>query len=118
MNREQKRAFIKRARSKGVSQEVAEAYAEIAKNGSGEHTPPQDFLEDDKVKLNIDAIKSRANYNIMSQKYKEFVESNTNTLFSVHVEPRLKNVISLKQAPEWLFWSGDLIKVAETEESK
>lgn len=113
MNREQKRAFVKRAKKKGVGTEAAKAYAEIISNGSGKPTPPQDIVEGEKIKLNLKNITSRANYDNMSDKYKIFVNENENTIFTAHVEK--PNLISFAEEPKWLFWSGDLIKVSEEE---
>lgn len=112
MNREQRRALAKIAQKHGMSNELAKTYAEIA-SGTGEHTKPQVFEEGDKIRLNIEAIKARKNYERMSQMYKEFVESAGDTVFTAHVERA--NMISLSEEPKWLFWSGDLIKVVETE---
>lgn len=111
MNREQKRAFVKKAKKRGVSDDAAKAYAEIISNGAGQTTPKQDIAEDEKVKLNIETIKTRQNYERMSNKYKEFVDSNADTVFTAHVER--PTLISLKEEPKWLFWCGDLIKVKE-----
>ena len=113
MNREQKRAFVKKAKKNGTREEIAKAYAKIIGDGAGTPTAPQTILEDEKVKLDIDKIKARKNYEIMSAQYKEFVESNIETIFTAHV--KYSTVISLKEEPKWLFWSGDLIKVKDGE---
>lgn len=110
MNREQRRALVKRAQKDGMDKQLAKIYAEIA-SGTGEHTVAQEFAEGDKVQLNVEAIKARKNYERMSPLYKEFVESVGDTVFTAHIEH--KNTISLVEEPKWLFWSGDLIKVAE-----
>ena len=102
MNREQRRALAKRAQKNGMSKELAE----IA-SGAGEHTKPQAFDEGDKIRLNVEAIKARKNYERMSPMYKEFVEAAGDTVFTAHVERA--NMISLAEEPKWLFWSGDLI---------
>lgn len=112
MNREQKRAFVKRAKKKGVKGTEAKAYAEIISGGAGQNTAPQDITEGEKIKLNLEAIKSRKNYEVMSGKYKDFVNSNVDTIFTAHVERG--SLISLHEEPKWLFWSGDLIKLDES----
>ena len=106
MNREQKRAFVKKAKKRGVSANAAKAYAEIISNGA-----KQDIAEDEKVRLNIETIKARQNYEKMSDKYKEFVDTNADTIFTAHIER--PTLISLKEEPKWLFWCGDLIKMKE-----
>ena len=95
-----------------MRKELAKTYAEIA-SCTGEHTKPQDFEEGDQIRLNVEAIKARKNYERMSTMYKEFVEASGDTVFTAHVERA--NMISLSEEPKWLFWSGDLIKLVETE---
>ena len=113
MNREQRRKMVKIATKNGVSKEHAKAYAVISQ-GTGAHTDAKPFEEDDKLMLDITAIKSRKNYAVMNPKYKEFVESSEGKIFTAHKEN--DNLISLKEDSRWLFWSGDLIKVVDTEE--
>ena len=113
MNRKQRRKMIKIATKNGVSKELAKAYAVISQ-GTGTHTEAKHFEEDDKLILDITAIKNRKNYPVMSQKYKDFVESSEGKIFTAHKENT--NMISLKEEPQWLFWSGDLIKVEEVSE--
>ena len=111
MNRAQKRRLVQKVRKQGVAKETAQAYAEIIGNGAGEHTPPQDIQEGQKVRLNIEAIKARKNYKIMTEAYKTFVDASAEAIFTAHVER--PTLISLAEEPKWLFWSGDLIKVEE-----
>lgn len=111
MNREQRRSLAKRAQKDGMSKELARAYAEIA-SGTGEHTKPQTFDDGEPVRLNVEVIKARKNYERMSPMYKAFVEAAGDTVYTAHVERT--NMISLEEEPKWLFWSGDLIKVAES----
>ena len=111
MNREQRRSLAKRAQKNGMSKELAKTFAEIA-SGTGEHTKPQTFEDGNKVRLNLEAITSRKNYERMSPLYKEFVESAGDTVYTVHVERG--NLISLVEEPKWLFWSGDLINATDT----
>lgn len=111
MNRQQRRAFVKKAQSKGISKNAAEAYIAIKEAGLDKVSLPRQFQEDDKVKLDVEKIKGRKDYRKMNPKYKEFVESNADTVFTVHLER--ETLISLKEQPEWLFWSGSLIKVKE-----
>lgn len=111
MNREQKRAFVKKAKKRGVSVDAAKAYAEIISNGAGKTSPKQDIVEGEKVKLNVENLKARQNYERMTDLYKEFIDANVDTVFTAHVER--PTLISLKEEPKWLFWCGDLIKVKE-----
>lgn len=115
MNRKQKRAFIKCAKKKGVREDIAELYAEIDGNITDQGTSAQAILEDEKVKLNVDAITGRENYSRMTAMYKEFIDNNIDTVFTAHVER--PNLISFKEEPKWLFWSGDLIRLADQRSS-
>lgn len=112
MNRKERRDFVKKARRQGISKNTAEAYIAIKEAGLDKPSLPKKFQEGDKVLLDIEKIKARKNYDRMSENYKAFVESNEGVVFTAHVER--DNLISMKEAPAWLFWSGDLIKV-ETE---
>lgn len=112
MNRKQKRNLIKNARKNGMDKNLAEAFAEIS-NGTGEHTPAQEILEGEKVILNIEAIKARKHYDRMLPKYKEFVEKSAGNIYTAHIEKGV--LLSLVEEPQWLFWSGDVIKVKDTE---
>ena len=113
MNREQRRDFVKKAKSKGVSKKAAEAYAAILDKGVGKVTPAQPIEEDEQIMLNIESIKARQNYERMSELYKQCVEESSGKVFTAHVER--PNLISLKEEPKWLFWSGDLIRCLKTE---
>lgn len=113
MNREERRAYIKKAKKKGISKEQAETYLEIAQNGAGKTTEAQVIENGAKVMLNIEAVKARKNYNKLSEKYKAFVEDSDGKVFTAVTKEKLKNVISLEEEPRWLFWSGDLIVVEE-----
>ena len=110
MNREQKRAFVKKATKLGTSKSVAKSYAEIFSNGFTKNTAPQDIVDGDKVKLDIGKIKARTNYENMTQGYKDFVEESEGVVFTAHVR---NNLVVLEENKKWMFWSGDLIKVGE-----
>lgn len=105
MNRAERREFVKNVKKRDISKEVAEAYLTAKDLGI------RNFDEDDKVRLNVKRIKSQKDYPKMNPRYREFVEANENTVFTVHNEREI--LVSLKEQPEWLFWSGNLIKVGE-----
>lgn len=116
MNREQRRKIEQSARKRGLPKEQALAFAEVMENaaiirreGVGNTSPAQEIPDGAKVKLNLELIKSRKNYERMSPKYKEFIEADTAEPkeYTAHVES--SNLISLVEEPKWLFWSGDLI---------
>lgn len=116
MNRQQKRSFIKQAQKKGISRNVAEAYISVKESGMDIVSLPKQIHEDDRVKLDVEKIKSRNDYQKMNPKYKQFIEANKDTVFTAHIER--DTLISLKEFPEWLFWSGDVIVLGDESGSK
>lgn len=108
MNRKERREFVKRAQKRGIPRGTAEAYVKVREAGQ--------FKEGDKIKLNLSKIKSNADYKRMSQKYRDFVEANENTVFTAHIEKQ--TLVSLVENPEWLFWGGHLIKVGDNEQDE
>lgn len=114
MNREQKRAFIRDARKRGIKKETAEAFIRAREIGLSKPSPPQHIKEGEPVILNVENIQARVNYNKMSDGYKSFVESSEGKIFTAHVER--ENLISLIEEPKWIFWSGDLIKIKTVNE--
>lgn len=65
--------------------------------------------ENDKVMLDIRTITSRKNYARRADEYKAFINNSSGRVFTAHVEH--PTLISLKEEPRWLFWSGDLVKI-------
>lgn len=119
LNRDQKKMLEKVYRKSGKSRNEAKKIAQqmydidkIRLEGTGETSPPQKFQEDTKFKLDIEKIKARKNYERMNENYKQFLADNVDTVFTAHVDRG--HLISAKEEPRWLFWSGDLIKVEET----
>ena len=109
MNRQQRRDLEKKIKKRGITSKDAKSYVEIINDmGSETSSPPKDFNEGDKVTINLEMVKARKNYDKMSKLYKEFVESNKETVFTAHIER--ENLISFAENPVWLFWSGDLNK--------
>lgn len=118
MNRHERRSLEKRVRRGGASEQEAKAYVKTISNadairigGVGTPSPPKKFEEGEKVRLNIERIKARKNYDKMADAYKEFVDASEDVVFTAHVER--ENMISLVEEPKWLFWSGDLEKVPQ-----
>lgn len=116
MNRQQRRALAKSLRHSGVknADTLVKKYDEsrtVLQNETKEMTPAQDIVEGQKIKLRIDAIQARVNYNNLSEQYRQFVEQNADTVFTAHIDQT--NMISMQENPRWLFWSGDLIKIEE-----
>lgn len=110
MNRSQKRKFSKVARGRGVKQSVIDLYLAM----DGKLLPIQDLKEGDIVKLNIENIKKHPDYPKLTHMYRQFVENNADSLFTVTYDEskRGTNIVRLKEDPAgWLFYSGDLIKV-------
>lgn len=107
MNRKDRRTFVKQAKKSGASKGAAMAY--LAMKELEENYPEafKKFQERDRVRLDVDQITKRSNYENMTDEYKAFVEESKDKVFTVHIESNA--MISLKENPEWLFWKGDLI---------
>lgn len=111
MNREQRRKFSKNAKKKGIGEKFTELYLSMDREGLETPAPPQKIENGDKVMLDVERIKSRKNYDRMTDLYKEFVNANDGTVFTAKVEK--ENLVSMEEDPRWLFWSGDLLLAAE-----
>lgn len=69
----------------------------------------------DRVRLDVRQIRKHPDWDLLSTKYRLFIESNDRTVFTVQ-EIRggaHGSLVILKEAPEWLFWRGDLIPAEE-----
>lgn len=72
----------------------------------------------DKVRINLKEIKASETYKCLSQKYKDFVESHTEDVFTVELNENFPtgHIVNLKEdttKPKWLFFIGNLIKVED-----
>lgn len=106
MNRDQRRKFSKRAKKRGINEQITDLYLSMDRNGLEVPSPPQKIESGQKVMLDAERIKARRNYDRMTADYKAFVDQNTETVFTAKVEK--ENLISMEEEPRWLFWSGDL----------
>ena len=113
MNREQKRAFVKNAHRKGMSKKQAENFLRIADSTDTSHTPSQIVKTGDKVMLNVEALKSKKNYDIMNPEYRKFVEASEGIEFTAVQEGN--KLIHLEEEPKWLFWCGDMTVVSSAD---
>ena len=114
MNRKDRRAFVRQAKKSGASKGAAMAY--LAMKELEENSPEafKKFQEGDKVRLDVDRIANRSNYENMTDEYRAFIEESRGKVFTVHIESNA--MISLKENPEWLFWKGDLVAVGDEDE--
>lgn len=111
MNRKQKRDFKKNIIKKGIlTREEMKKYFSV-NSDERNYSTEQSIKDGDKVRLNVDAIKGRPRFNIMSDGYKQFVDNNTDSVLTAKLYGH--NMIELEEDPRWLFWSGDLIVVNE-----
>jgi hypothetical protein len=68
-----------------------------------------------KVRLKYDQITSREDWATLNQKYKNFVEANKDSEFTVQIDEKIHNMYKLVSLaedttePKFLFWVGDLI---------
>lgn len=80
-----------------------------------------DILRDgDKVKINIVKIMSRQDFESKTQKYKEWLYANSDSVFTVRRvnvarEHSLIELVEDRTTPKWLWWDGDLVRGASNE---
>ena len=114
MNREDRRKYTKKLRADGRSPAQIEQI--VAMKKAMEIQKP--LAEGQAVKLNIEQIKSHPGWDKMRDTYKEFIEANIDTVFTVEYDEKHKGrgIVCLKEdtsIPKWYFWSGDLISLPE-----
>lgn len=107
MNREKRRQVEKTLRARGVSQEITSIYTEALKYTDKKPDVADAVPDGAHVKIDVSKIKSRKDYASKSEKYKQFIESNADAVFTAKLER--SGLLSLIERPEWLFWCGDLI---------
>lgn len=77
------------------------------------------FVEGEKVRLKTKQIIERKDWVNRNPKYKDFITSNHDTVFTVHFEEKYAKghaIACLNEDtsdPKWLFWVGDFERVAE-----
>ena len=111
MNRSQRRQFVKRARKEGFSRGAAEAYLAVKEMGDVADKAPKMFKDGEKVRINIEKIKKRKDYEDKSEKYKKVIEEEGEKVFEV--KNLRGNLYSLDGLDGWLFWGGDLERVSD-----
>lgn len=71
------------------------------------------FKDGDKVKLNVDKISGRKDFEVKSEPYSEFVLSNRNTVFTAKMIQN--NIVCFEEDTRWLFWDEDLEEASNEE---
>ena len=112
MNRKQRREAVKKLRGKGYSKATAEGLIGFLRDH--DFTPPGNFQDGDKVRVNVEQIRRSKDWPGMNPKYKAFVEENEDTVFTVRMERPL--LATFEEDSTWWFYTGDLIH-AEEEQS-
>lgn len=110
MNRSQRRDYIKKLKKKGYSDEEIKKYLILLE---AKARVSNDIVDGAKVKLDVDFVKTRKDYQNLVPEYREFVESARDKVFIAHHESG--DLFSLEGNNKWLFWSGELrnVKVEE-----
>ena len=111
MNREERRRTAKNGTFMGVLNDI-----KMANQFKAAIEGAWPIKEGDKVKLNLDAIMKHPGYQQQLPAYRKFCEENTETVFTVAYDERLRQsivcLVEDKTEPKWLFWIGDLTKVS------
>lgn len=115
INREQKRNQTKLLKAKGFDDNQIATYFALKET----ELKSKPLIEGQKVKLNLDNIKSHPDYERLSLKYKSWAESHKDNIFTVEYDKHPKNnIVCLAEDesdPKWLFWTGDLMIIEECE---
>lgn len=116
MDREQKRKFKRKLKSKGLSDHQINLFILTKERELLSQTIPNGT----KVKLRVDRIRSHPDYNknidYNKQRYHDFIDSYDGKIFTSELNPDKKDLVCLKEdptRPKWLFWTGDLEVVKE-----
>lgn len=109
MSREDRRALKKKLNNKKVRDKLANTIYDMGVSVSH-------IIRDNSfVKLDVDKIVHRKDYMGVQEEYRNFVESNRNTVFLAHAyRPKpdgFSNLFELEGVEKWLFWYGDLIQL-------
>ena len=110
MNRKQRRAF---AKAHKLTKEQMSALLAVQELRTTQEALK--FENGYKVKLNVTSLKADADYERKVPEYRQFIDDNADTVFTVQTEEKYKatTLVSFVEAPRWLWWIGDLIKIEE-----
>lgn len=125
MNRVQKRQFTKNMRNKGKTEQEIDDMIELmgAINKVSNETTVDSIPEGTKVKLNIEKIKSNVDYKAKVEKYKQFVDDNSDNILTVESglssnNEKLKYLFCFKEDTsdqKWLFHDSEVIMIDKGE---
>ena len=110
MNREDKRKFIKQFKEKGYSKKEIDQMVMLKEMMDNK----KNLQKGQKVKLNLERIMSHPDYHNHTEKYRSWVESHIDVIFTVEYDKAHTDkptLVCLKEddsKPKWLFWEGDL----------
>ncbi len=69
------------------------------------------FRNGDRVRIDVAKIKKRKLYTSLADPYKNFVDQNKDTVFTIQ---RISDtIVTFRENSAFLFWVGDLIKVKD-----
>lgn len=119
MNREERRAAVKKLIKKGLTKESAITFV---KRMDSITTNPITTWEGEKVTLDYNRIISYPDWKQMREDYRNWVTEHKNDIFTVEFDPLKKErqtadynslvqFVEDETKPKWLFWAGDLIPV-------
>lgn len=119
MNREERRAAVKKLTKKGLTKERAITFV---KRMDSITTNPITAWEGEKVTLDYNRIISYPDWKQMREDYRNWVTEHKNDIFTVEFDSLKKErqttdynslvqFVEDETKPKWLFWAGDLIPV-------
>ena len=119
MNREERRAAVKKLTKKGLTRGSATTFV---KRMDAITINPITTWEGEQVTLDYNRIISYPDWKQLRKDYRDWVTEHKNDVFTVEFDPLKKekqtadynSFVQLKEDetnPKWLFWAGDLIPV-------
>lgn len=116
MNREEKRALVRKLKAKGYSKVDIDRMVMVKEMMNSS----KNLQEGQKVRLNIERLRADVNWSGMNPRYKEWVEAHAGEVFTVKYHPEYSpSRVCLEECDaveDWLFWDGDLEVVDEPQD--
>lgn len=117
MNREQRRADVKKHKKHGYTQKEAEKITAV----NDLLSRPRRYAAGDKVCLRYEKLVKQPDYATLRAEYREFVENHKTAVLTVEIPPEYEHrcLVTLAEdthEPKWLWWEGDLRRPDEPDE--
>ena len=105
--RKARREYVRKMNNRfSASTQTADEILDAIDNG-GFRVPDPNIVDGSRVRIDVERIKAQKSYPEMQKAYRDFVEANASTKFTVRLDG--KQLGHFEEDPTWQFWIGDLI---------